>query len=188
MHLTRIATWVMGTLAALTLGSLLLGFLLPSTWSAEATIEIEAPPEAIYAYLESAEGWARWTPSPNEGIEPFGPERGVGSGRSWDDPGYGSGRFEITFLDPNREVRYLVLVEDGAIRIEGHLVLEPFLDAAGSQRTRIAWEEFGDFGWNPMLGYLAGRMSTLQGEQLQASLETLRLEIEGASTPQAAMS
>jgi hypothetical protein len=43
--------------------------------------------------------------------------------------------------------------------------------------TRVIWEEAGDFGWNPLLGYLAGRMGTLQGEQLSFALETLAAQL-----------
>jgi hypothetical protein len=178
MHLIRIATWVMGSFAALAIGFLAVGFLLPSTWTAEATIEVTAPPEAVFPFLDSAEGWGRWTPSAEEGVESFGPEQGVGSGRRWDDPGYGAGAFQITAIEGVREVRYAVEVEGGAIRIDGILTLEPLGSEGGLPVTRIHWIENGDFGWNPLLGYMAGRMRELQGEQLQASLETLKAEVE----------
>jgi uncharacterized protein YndB with AHSA1/START domain len=180
MNLIRIATWVMGTLAVLTLGSLFVGYLLPSTWEARAELDVPASVDEVFPYLDSAAQWAAWTPSAGEGEETFGPDRGVGSGRQWDDPGYGAGRFEITGVDPAREVTYRVEVEGGAIRIEGRIRVEPITLADGASGTRIQWEEDGDFGWNPLLGYLAGRMSELQGEQLAASLESLRSILAGS--------
>lgn len=148
---------------------LVIGFLLPSEWQAERDAVLSAPPEEIFPHLESAEAWTRWTPSPETGIELFGPPRGEGSGRRWDDPGYGQGEFVITEVDAPRLVAYEVEVEGGSIRILGEIRLrqEP-------QGTRVLWREEGDFGWNPLLGYLAGRMNELQGAQLEASLRALR--------------
>jgi hypothetical protein len=81
----------------------------------------------------------------------------------------------ITSSEAPREVGYEVLVEDGAIRIVGRMQLEPTPSG-----TRLTWREEGDFGWNPLLGYMAGRMEELQGAQMDASLASLRQIAEGA--------
>lgn len=168
----------MGTLAVLCLCALALGFLLPSTWEAEASSEVAAPPAALAPYLMAGSGWLAWTPGPESGVEPFGPETGEGSGYEWDDPAYGQGTFRITSVEPDREVRYRVEVEGGSIVIEGVVTLEAAPDAV-VPGTRIHWRESGDFGWNPLLSYLSGRMAELQGEQLSQSLRTLRRLVEG---------
>jgi uncharacterized protein YndB with AHSA1/START domain len=169
----RIVGLVLGASGALLLTVLAIGFLLPSDWQAERDAWIEAPPEEIFPYLASAGAWPLWTPSPESGMESFGPESGAGSGRRWDDPGYGKGEFTILETDAPRQVSYRVEVEGGAIVIQGWLDLEP--EGTG---TRVHWREEGDFGWNPLLGYLAGRMSDLQGGQLEASLGFLRALVE----------
>jgi hypothetical protein len=177
----RIGAWAMGLLAVLSLGVLAVGFLLPSTWSAGAELHIEAPPEAIHPLVHRAQGWLAWTPGPETGVETFGPEAGVGSGYRWDDPGYGRGEFTLTRDEdtgPTREVGYEVEVEGGSIRIRGVLTLAP--EGTG---TRVTWREEGDFGWNPLLGYLSGRMEELQGEQLLQSLGTLRDRVESGRSP-----
>ena len=56
----------------------------------------------------------------------------------------------ITSAVPAREVAYEVAVEEGAIRVRGEIEL-----TAIGGGTRIRWRETGDFGWNPLLGYLA---------------------------------
>lgn len=180
----------MGILALLTLGALAVGFLLPSTWEARAETVIDAPPEAVFPWVASGAGWRAWTPGPESGVEAFGPDVGPGSGYRWDDPGYGKGEFVLTRADlAGGEIRYRVEVEGGSIVVEGHLLLEavPALDpdqaAEGVLRTRLRWEEAGDFGWNPLLGYLSGRMESLQGEQLAQSLRALRTRVEGGVAP-----
>ena len=156
-------------MALLLIGLLVLGFLLPSGWSVERSTTMEAQAEEIFPLISSARAWTLWTPSPDTGFEYFGPQDGEGSGRNWDDELYGEGTFVITAVDPPQELRYEVEVEGGSIRITGHITLDP----VDEQRTRVTWSEDGDFGWNPLLGYLARRMEDLQGSQLEQSLEAL---------------
>ncbi len=172
----RIAGIILGVLALILIGLLVLGFLLPSGWSVERSTTIQAPAEEVFPYLAGAEAWSLWTPSPETGFELFGPDEGEGSGRRWDDDMYGEGEFVITAMDRPRQLHYEVAVEGGAIRIVGQMVLE----SVDADQTRLTWREDGDFGWNPLLGYLARRMEDLQGSQLEQSLKALdRLVTEG---------
>jgi hypothetical protein len=193
----RIGAWAMGVLALLSLAVLAVGFVLPSTWEAEAEIVIDAPVDSVHPRVTAATAWLDWTPGPETGVERFGPPRGAGSGYRWDDPGYGKGEFrlvEVSLAVARRprshrglhrrpaqaSVRYEVDVEGGSIRIEGSMTLAPEPDG-----TRVFWREAGDFGWNPLLAYLSGRMEELQGEQLARSLEALKLLVEeGGATAQ----
>ncbi len=168
----------MGTLAFVTLTFVLVGILLPSTWEAEAERTLAAPPESIFPLLEEAQAWSAWTPSPDSGLELFGPDRGAGGGFRWDDPGYGKGTFTLGQVDPNGRITYAVEVEGGMIRIEGVLTL-----VSQENGTRIVWQESGDFGWNPLLGYMARRMPTLQGEQLAFALVALEEEMLRRTLP-----
>jgi hypothetical protein len=111
---------------------------------------------------------------PESGTEITGPPQGVGAGMRWDDPRYGRGRIEITESRPNSKVSYAVEVEEGTLRIRGILSLR--LEGSG---TRLTWEESGDFGWNPLMGYAARGMGGSQGEAMRASLEKLALILAG---------
>jgi hypothetical protein len=90
---------------------------------------------------------------------------------------YGQGEFIVESLDASREVQYEVAVEGGAILIRGTIQL-----AASDGATTVHWREVGDFGWNPLLGYLVGRMNELQGAQMESSLANLKRLVE-ASAP-----
>ncbi|MFW6206604.1 MAG: SRPBCC family protein [Gemmatimonadota bacterium] len=173
MTLFRIGAIAFGAFALVLVAVLVVGALLPGTWTAEGSAMIRADPEAIFAHLETAEAWDAWTPSPDSGYEHFGPRTGEGSGRAWDDPTYGQGRFVIRDLAPPRRIAYDVEVEAGAILIQGTIELEKVDDA-----TAVRWREVGNFGWNPLLGFLAGRMEEMQGDQLDASLQRLKALVE----------
>ena len=97
-----------------------------------------------------------------------GPERGPGATRRWDHQELGDGVFTILATVPHREVRYRVLVQQGSMVTEGMLRLETEGDG-----TRVTWRERGDFGWNPLLGYLAPSMDRMQGAQMEGALARL---------------
>lgn len=165
---------IMGGLAGLLVLLVVGGLLLPGTWSAHRTAVIRAPAEEIFPYLDTPARWDRWTPWGEVESELEGPARGPGARRSWNHPEQGEGFLEIVATDPPREVRYRVQVDGGAIRMEGRLRLEEVRDG-----TRVAWEEEGDFGWNPILGYMALTMERSQGAQMSRSLERLRDAVRG---------
>ena len=170
----HIAAVAFSLIAILLGGVLLVGLLLPGVWEAHAEIRIEAAPEEVFVHLTDAEGWARWTPMPESGVEVLeANEEAQAGGWMWDDPRYGSGRFYLMEIDSPRQLRYVVEVEGGSLRTDGTLILEA-VDGA----TEIRWMEEGDFGWNPILGYLAARMGRAQTEQMEGSLDRLRGVVE----------
>jgi len=177
LHPYRIAGIILGTLALFFIGFMVVGLLLPSGWDAERMTVIRAESDDVLPFLVAPERWTEWTPTPESGVVAFGPMEGPGAGHRWDDPAYGEGEFQIIAVSPSGEVRYEVEVEGGSIRILGQIVLEP----AGEGTTLVRWREEGDFGWNPLLGYLASRMNALQGAQMEASLSTLKAAVEAAT-------
>ena len=128
-----------------------------------------AAPEDVFAYVNDVSLWEAWTHWPDADAERFGPPSGVGAGRSWNDPEFGNGAFTIMESVAGERVRYRVEVEDGSMITEGTIALDR-LDAG----TRVTWRETGDFGWNPILGYVARAMERLQGRELEVGLERLR--------------
>ena len=82
-----IGTRVLGGGAAILILFLVVGFLLPGTWSARASVQIDAPPEAVFPWLDSPRAWTRWTPWPDTGLVMGGPAHGVGSVITWDNAG-----------------------------------------------------------------------------------------------------
>jgi len=167
----KLGARIFGALAGVLILYLLLGVLLPGTWEAQVEVTLPAPPSQVYPFLQSPEEWARWNTLPDSGLTFVGPRQGPGAGMEWDDPRYGSGRYEITAGQPHARVEYEVQVEGGALSIEGTLALTPTREG-----THLFWSEKGDFGWNPLLGYAARGMASSQEEAMRSSIRRL-LEI-----------
>lgn len=159
---------ILGALSALMVLALAVGFALPGTWTARRSAVVQAPPAAVYALLASPEAWHGWTAWPEAGMEAEGPASGVGARLRWADAEMGDGSFEIVEAVPERAVRYRVEVQGGSLTVDGSLEL-----SAEGGATRVAWQEDGDFGWNPLMGYWARFMERVQGQQLEVSLQRL---------------
>ena len=149
-------------------GFLLIGLWLPSTWLAESTVEIPANPEAVFLLLDDLSQWEEWTPWGNIKSEMTSPAFGVGARRTWNDEQMGAGSVTITESRPPDLIRYRVEIE-GSAEINGELEL-----IAVAEGSLVTWREKGDFGWNPLMGYVARGMAESQGEQLAASLTRLK--------------
>jgi hypothetical protein len=159
---------VFGGIATVLVTLLLIGFVLPGTWSAEASIQIEASPTEVFPFLNDLSRWDTWTNWGDLDSELSDPSGGVGASRRWDDPNFGSGSVTIVSSEPTTFVRYEVEIEGGA-SVGGELSIE----ALGGE-SRVTWREEGDFGRNPLMGYVARGMAKSQGAQLAEGLEKLR--------------
>jgi len=152
------------------------GFLLPGTWSAEAAIEVPAEPEAVFPLLDDLGRWEEWTQWAEIESTLSDPPFGSGATRSWEDVQYGSGSVTIIESRPPELVRYQVGIGDGA-GVIGTLRL-----TASPNGSLVTWTEEGDFGRNPLMGYVARTMSESQGQQLVESLERLK-DVVGLGPP-----
>ena len=153
---------------------LAVGFLLPASWQASATRNLDASPEEIFVYLDSPEGWRRWTTWPDGELGREGPERGGGSSLSWDDPEIGSGSFTILGSVPPLRLDYAVAFGQ-SMEARGSVFL-----AAQGETTGVAWEESGDLGRNPLMGYWALFMGAGQSEEMEKGLERLAVVVDSA--------
>jgi uncharacterized protein YndB with AHSA1/START domain len=169
-------TIILGGGAVLLGTFLLVGYLLPHDWQAEATTRIPASPETVYAFLDSPEGWQRWTPWPESGVERSGPARGEGATLSWNDPEFGAGAFTIVGTTEPWRVEYSVDVQEGTMTTRGSLDL-----ASDDGVVVVTWRERGDFGWNPLMGYWVLAMGRAQSNELTKGLDRLRALAEAES-------
>ena len=159
---------VFGGIGAILVTLLLIGVVLPGTWAAEASIEIEAEPIEVFPFLNDLGRWDRWTNWGDIDSELSDPSQNVGASRTWDDPGFGSGSVTITESGSPAFVHYEVEIEGGA-SVNGALTIEGI-----GGKSLVTWREEGDFGRNPLMGFVARRMPKSQGAQLEEGLEKLR--------------
>lgn len=166
---------ILGAGALLLVAFLVVGWILPGTWSARAATEIDASSQMVLGRVDGASGWRSWTTWPDSGTVEEGPEHGAGSSLSWDDPEVGSGVFQIRSVIGDTVVLYRVRVHDGAMTTEGAITLRR-IDGA----TRVEWREEGDFGANPLMGYWARFMRKAQSREMEKSLRLLKQLVEAA--------
>ena len=160
---------VLSAATLLLLLALLIGFLLPGRWSVERSDVVGAPPADVFPWLDDPHRWDQWAPLGEVEATFSGPARGAGASRRWTHPEVGDGVFTIISTIPDREVRYRVEVQGGRMVTEGTLRLTP--EGTG---TRVTWQEQGDFGRNPLLGYMVLSMDRMQGAQMEGSLARLK--------------
>jgi len=163
-------TFVLGGGAVVLVLFLAVGFFLPSDWASEASDTLEATAEEILPLLDSPEGWLMWTTWPDSGLVRSGPDRGAGAAISWEDREVGSGSFTIQTVERS-VVTYSVEVAGagGAImRTSGSVAL-----SSGGSGTLVRWEESGDLGRNPLMGYWALSMERAQGTEMGKGLDRL---------------
>jgi uncharacterized protein YndB with AHSA1/START domain len=168
-------TMILGGGAVVLIGFLLVGYLLPSDWEAEASRVLPVSPEEVYAFLDSPEGWQRWTPWPESGVQRSGPARGAGASFSWNDPDLGAGSFTIADAAEPARVSYEVVIDDGTMNAQGSVDV-----TAEGDGSRVTWRERGDFGWNPLMGYWALSMSRAQTDEMTKGLDRLGQLVTGA--------
>ena len=172
---------VAGILALLAGSFLVVGLMLPSTVEVTRTVDVEAPPEAIFPLLDDLRKWLGWTPWGEVASRLEGPASGPGASRVWEDRRLGSGSLTLLRTRPPSlksgpaGVDYLVELEGGAVSFEGTIALE-----RRGTASRVLWTERASMGWNPLLGWTALGMEESQGRQLDESLARLKALVEGS--------
>ncbi len=164
-----------GVLAVAMACFVIAGVLMPGGFEVTRTVEIKAPPNAVFPLLDNLAAWETWTLWGDVESHAEGPAAGVGARRVWDDASLGSGALTITASEPPSTVHYLVEVEGGSIRFEGRFSVEP-----QAESSLVTWTERIDLGWNPLLGWTASGMEESQGKQLEESLGRLKEQAEAA--------
>ena len=164
----RAAAWIVGGLASLMVLFIGVGLVLPHTVEVTRSVELAAPPEAVFPYLDDLEAWTEWTPWGEVESRIEGGSAGVGAQRIWDDPNMGSGTLTLTEVSPHTSVAYRADV-DGGLTFEGTLALSP-----AGEGTSLSWTESVSWGMNPLMGWTGLTLSNAQGRQLEQSLGRLQ--------------
>jgi len=151
---------------------------MPSQYTVERAISIEAPTAQVYDTIADLNTWPQWSPwqkasDPTLVYTYTGQPGTAGSKLAWQGDNVGSGEIILTQTNPADGVFYDIysageLMATGRVR---------FLDK-GTERTRVAFEYSAQLGWNPMQRF-AGLFADGQvGPQFEAALLRLRSTLE----------
>jgi hypothetical protein len=124
--------------------------ILPSQWSVEQSVLIDAPPERIHPLVEDLHRWPDWAgpvqADPSLEYEYSGPEKGVGAEQHWTSSA-GRGHTKILSSDPATGIRIESAYLSDEINGEASLTY-----AAEGDKTRVTWQGTGKMV--PVLGAL----------------------------------
>ncbi|GAA0857286.1 SRPBCC family protein [Aliiglaciecola litoralis] len=156
---------------------MIIGLFLPSKYSVERSIVINAPANEIYPQLVDLRKWRQWgvwfERDLQMSITYTGPDNEVGMKSSWKSDTEGDGEMTITALVPNKQVTYHLYFPAFEMGSTGELVLQ---EQASS--TTVTWRDSGDVGNNPVNRYFALVMDSMIGPDFQQGLKNLKNLVE----------
>jgi uncharacterized protein YndB with AHSA1/START domain len=169
----KIVQWILAVIGGIALLILAAGLVLPSTFSVQRSVEINASPRKVYDLVVEPRRWKDWSVwthrDPDMRITYGGPPFGMGAKWSWVSKTEGTGSMEFTRVEPDRAVEYALSFPEYGMKSAGALKFEP----AGNA-TRVTWTNSGDVGGNPLKHYLALMMDRMVGPDFEAGLANLK--------------
>lgn len=153
-------------------------YFLPKEANVTRVATISAPPEVVFARLNSLQEFSKW--SPWSGVDPdmkvtfSGPPEGVGNTMSWESehPTVGSGTQTIVASVKNESVRTELDFGDmGQAKAA-------FLITGTADGTAVAWEFSSDLSGNPLRRYMGLMMDGWIGQDYEKGLAALKAQVE----------
>ena len=128
------------------LALIILGLILPSNYSIDRSVTIDAPPEEIYASISDFKRWPEWVRFQAPGSQEetkfsfSGAASGTGSVLHWnsEDGAIGVGTFTMTEANPAKGISYAVSVESSKFEGTGSIHFQSV--EAG---TLVTWHDEG---------------------------------------------
>lgn len=171
MRLLKYALILLLVLAAILFGG---GMLVSPQFSVARSIEVQAPPEAIYPLVADPRKWPQWSAwnrrDPAMQMSYSGAPIGAGAGWAWRSESQGSGRMAFLSAEPPNELRYELHFDGFDSVSRGAFRFEP--TPAGA--TRVTWSMNGDMGGNPLMRWFALGADSMIGGDFEAGLANLK--------------
>lgn len=148
--------------------------LLPREVTVERTATVNAPPAAIFPYVNSMQQTEKWSPwldlDPDVALSYSGPETGVGNRMEWrsDHPQVGNGSQEIIASEPDERV--VTALDFGDMgTAEAHFEMQP-----RGESTEVTWGFTTDTGMNPLMRWMGLMMDRWVGADYEKGLARLK--------------
>ncbi len=150
------------------------GALLPNQWEATEQVMVEAPPSAVFPYLEDFREWRQWATKDTQAdlrFEYSGSDKGVGAVQSVVGERSHTGRMEIVRSEPARGIWYQTSSVQGT-QGSGSITL-----GTESGLTTVTWQERGQL---PMIwgGFMRDPTQKQIREYFKQSLFALKDAVE----------
>lgn len=151
------------------------GWLLPSEYSAQRSVVINAPAEKIFPLIAAPKQWPNWAVwqkrEPTMEMKFSGADSGAGGEWSWASKTQGSGRMKFLKADAPKQLDYELFFIEGSseTRSTGSFVFAP-----EGQRTKVTWSFKGDAGGNPISRWFGFFIDKLVGPDFEGGLANLK--------------
>ena len=181
---TSPAVWLKraaAAVAAVIIVAVVAAFFLPRHATVSRSVEVAAPPAAIYAIVSDLRRFNEWSPwfarDPNATYTFTGPVDGIGQTMNWDSksPQLGAGKIVISSLAPDSDVEWAI--DFGRQAANSSIKLEP-----GGSGTKITWVFSTDLGFNPLMRYFGLGFDKMVGPDYEAGLAKLKAVAEKPGT------
>lgn len=174
----KLALKILKYLVGIVVVLLAAGFLLPSTYSAQRSVTINAPVEKVFPLVANHKEWKRWSVwnqrDPNMLMTYSGPEMAAGSKWSWKSKSEGNGGMEFSAVEANKRVGYILTMED-MTPATGDLKF-----TTEGAATKVSWDINGNAGMNPVFRWFGLFMDKMIGPDFEAGLKNLKKLAESA--------
>jgi len=157
-----------------------IGLFLPTSYTVERSIVIDAPPAQIHKYVGYLNKWDAWEPWKEEDpsiIVTQGEKiKGVGASQSWIGNS-GDGALTFTKSSPTEGIEYDLVFDDGTYVCQSAMIYDPLEDG----ETKVTWTMTGDMGTPVVGGYFVLMMDSMVGKMFDKGLANLKNTVEGQS-------
>lgn len=156
------------------------GLFLPTSYTVERSIVIDAPPSQIHKYVGDLRNWDAWEPwgeeDPTLVVTHGEKTEGVGASQSWVGES-GDGALTITKDSPLEGIEYDLVFDGGTYVCQSAMRYNPLVNG----ETKITWIMNGDMGTPVIGGYFAMMMDSMVGRMFDKGLSNLKGTVEGLS-------
>jgi uncharacterized protein YndB with AHSA1/START domain len=151
----------------------------PAHFAIQRSLEIQAPPAAVYAQIQDLHAWEAWSPwataDPRMKQSYSGAPAGVGAISSWDGPEAGKGQMTITAVKPDREVD--IELQFFAPMEATNTVVFTLVPTAGG--TNVTWRMEGDNDFFGKAFDLFVDLDQMVGADFERGLAAMKSVVEG---------
>lgn len=163
--------------------AIVVAFILPRHAIVTRSVEIAAPPSAVFPLvgdLRRFNEWSPWADIDPETVYTFtGPIDGVGQTLNWEsgDKRVGTGSMSIAAIEPDSRVDMAI-----AFVGQGTALASVVLEPAGTG-TKVTWGLDTDLGFNPIARYFGMMMDGMVGPDYEKGLARLKAVAEAPPPP-----
>lgn len=158
----------------------IVGLFLPTSYTVERSIVINAGPEKVHEYVGDLNKWDDWAPwkeeDPTIVVTRGEKTSGVGASQYWVGDS-GDGALTITKDSQEEGIEYDLVFEGGLYECQSAMAYEDLKDGD----TRVTWIMSGDMNSPIIGGYFALMMDSMVGEMFDRGLNNLKSKVEEGS-------